>query len=210
MRRMSFTNKVAWVAFGAMAIVFSLYPLTYLDMPRNMGLLASKSNALLASPLWQIAFYGHISFGGPSLLSGWTQFSRMLRRKYLRWHRRLGLFYLICVVLSGCCAIYLSFFATAGNIAGLGFLLLGISWISFTLLAYQAVVKRDFRLHGKWMVFSYAACFAAVTLRIWLPLLMIALNGDFEMAYRIVAWLCWVPNLIFAFFWVRRDGIELG
>jgi hypothetical protein len=47
------------------------------------------------------------------------------------------------------------------------------------------------------MIYSYAACFAAVTLRIWLPLL-ISITGDFFIAYPIVAWLCWVPNLIVA------------
>jgi len=33
---------------------------------------------------------------------------------------------------------------------------------------------------------------------------------DFTMAYRIVAWLCWVPNMIFAYFWVRRKGLTLA
>ena len=47
------------------------------------------------------------------------------------------------------------------------------------------------------MIYSYAACFAAVTLRIWLHLLT-ALFGGFITAYTIVAWLSWVPNLIVA------------
>lgn len=54
------------------------------------------------------------------------------------------------------------------------------------------------------MIYSYAACFAAVTLRIWLPLLTAAFLGDFIKAYTIVAWLCWVPNIIVAYFIVRR------
>ena len=53
------------------------------------------------------------------------------------------------------------------------------------------------------MIYSYAACFAAVTLRIWLPLLIVSL-GDFITAYRIVAWLCWVPNLMVAYFLVDK------
>ncbi len=47
------------------------------------------------------------------------------------------------------------------------------------------------------MIYSYAACFAAVTLRLWLPMLT-ALFHDFKTAYRIVAWLCWLPNLAVA------------
>ena len=56
---------------------------------------------------------------------------------------------------------------------------------------------------GKFMIFSFAACFAAVTLRIWLPILT-SIMGEFNSAYRIVAWLCWVPNIIVAFFIVRN------
>ena len=59
------------------------------------------------------------------------------------------------------------------------------------------------------MVYSYAACFAAVALRIWMPILILVF-GEFQMAYRVVAWLCWVPNLIFAYFWVKRRGLSLG
>ena len=178
-------------------------------MDRDMGLLASKSDAILANPFWTTAFYGHISFGGLALLSGWTQFSRRLRSRYLTWHRRLGMTYLIAVLISGSCGIFLSFYATGGWIPGLGFFLLGIFWIGFTLLAYNSVRLRAFQAHGFWMIYSYAACFAAVALRIWMPLLILVF-GAFLPAYKVVAWLCWVPNLIFAYFWVKRRGLTLG
>ena len=205
----STSNKFAWVAFGALAIIIGLYPLFYWFGDARMGLLASKSETLLADSLWQTAFYGHISFGGLALLVGWMQFSKALRRNYLNWHRRLGLAYLISVILSGACGIYLAFFATGGWIPGLGFFLLGVFWIAFTLMAYRAIGRRDTLMHGRWMVYSYAACFAAVTLRIWMPILIL-IFGEFLIAYKIVAWLCWVPNLGFAYFWVKRKGLNLG
>jgi len=36
-----------------------------------------------------------------------------------------------------------------------------------------------------------------VTLRLYLPALVVG-GVDFAVAYPIVAWLCWVPNLLFA------------
>lgn len=48
------------------------------------------------------------------------------------------------------------------------------------------------------MVYSYALCFSAVTFRLWLPLL-IWLFSDFTPAYQLVAWLCWIPNLLVAY-----------
>jgi hypothetical protein len=53
------------------------------------------------------------------------------------------------------------------------------------------------------MVYSFAACFALVALRIWLPLLTVAFDGTFVPAYRTVAWLCWAPNMAFAAWWTR-------
>jgi hypothetical protein len=203
------TNKVAWIVFVLLAIVIGLYPLLYVFIDREFGLLASKSDALLTNVFWNIGFYGHILFGGLALLIGWVQFSKKLRNANLRRHRIIGKIYIIAAIISGSCGIYIGFFATGGVISSLGFICLGLTWLYTTLKAYQAIRKRDLQLHEGMMIYSYAACFAAVTLRIWLPLLSLAL-GDFVTAYRIVAWLCWIPNMIFAFFWVRKRGLILG
>jgi len=160
-----------------LAIAIGFYPLLYLLGPRDMGLLSTKSEQLLQSPLWNSAFYGHITFGGISLLTGWTQFSRELRRRFLKWHRRLGRVYVTSALISGSCGVYLAFFANGGWVAGLGFLMLGISWIYFTLRAYLAVRASDLTKHEGYMIYSFAACFAAVMLRVWMPMLSV-MFGD--------------------------------
>jgi hypothetical protein len=53
---------------------------------------------------------------------------------------------------------------------------------------------------------SYALTFSGVTLRIWLPLLMIPF--EFETAYPMVAWLAWVPNLLVAEWAIRRRATK--
>ncbi len=72
-----------------------------------------------------------------------------------------------------------------------------------TLIAYLKIKNRRVEQHRRLMIYSYAACFAAVTLRIWLPLL-IMIYGDFKTAYSIVAWLCWVPSIFVAVLLVKR------
>ena len=47
------------------------------------------------------------------------------------------------------------------------------------------------------MVRNYALTLAAVSLRVYLPLSMIA-GADFGTAYAAIAWLCWIPNLLVA------------
>ena len=203
------TNKVAWFVFAFLGIGVGLYPLLYFFLDRKFGLLASKSDELLADVFWNTGFYGHILFGGLALLIGWIQFSKKLRITNLKLHRTIGKIYVIAALISGICGVFIAFNATGGLVTTLGFLSLGIIWLFTTFKAYLAIRKGDVQLHQGMMIYSYAACFAAVTLRIWLPLLTIAF-GDFIIAYRIVAWLCWGPNIIFAYFWVRRKGLILA
>lgn len=203
------TNKFAWFVFALAAISVGLYPLTYFVIDRKFGLLAHKSEALLTSIPWNIGFYGHILLGGLALFIGWVQFHKKIRNANLEKHRIIGKIYVLAAVISGSCGIFIGFWATGGIITSIGFISLGTLWLYTTLKAYFAIRKGDLQLHQGFMIYSYALCFAAVTLRIWLPLLTMAF-GDFIIAYRLVAWLCWVPNVIFAFFWVRRRGLLLG
>lgn len=205
----SVRNKTAWAVFAILAIGIGLYPLMYFFSTEEFGLLQGKSKDISANIIWRIGFYGHIIFGGLALLTGWSQFSRKLRVKKLELHRNLGKIYVLSALISGICGIYIGFYASGGLVPSLGFISLGIVWLFTTIRAYIAIRKRDVSLHQGMMVYSYAACFAAVTLRIWLPLLTIVL-GEFLLAYKIVAWLCWVPNIIFAHFWVRRKGLTLA
>ena len=203
------TNKVSWAVFVILAIVIGLYPLIYFFVDQEFGLLASKGEELLNSTLWQTTFYGHIMLGGLALLIGWVQFSKKLRKANLKRHRTIGKVYVLAVLVSGVCSLYIGFYANGGIIASLGFISLGMVWLFTTVKAFMAARNKDFTLHKGFMIYSYAACFAAVTLRIWLPFLEITFD-DFITAYRIVAWLCWVPNIVFAFFWVRRRGFVIG
>lgn len=201
-------NKVAWVVFALLAIAIGSYPLLYFLSSGDFGLLAGKPVEISSNQIWRIAFYGHIIFGGLALLTGWSQFSKKLRSRKLNLHRNLGKIYVVAVLISGSCGVYIGFFADGGLIPALGFICLGMIWLYTTLRAYMAIRKKDLSLHQGMMIYSYAACFAAVTLRIWMPIL-IMVTGQFLISYRIVAWLCWIPNMIFAHLWVRRKGLTL-
>jgi uncharacterized membrane protein len=202
-------NKVAWIVFICLAIGIGLYPLVYIFASDDFGLLLNKSDEIRASSLWKVAFYGHISLGGIALLVGWSQFIKKLRSRRMQLHRNLGKVYVVTAILSGLCGLYLGFYATGGWVSSIGFSSLALIWLFTTTRAYIAIKNKDLTLHQGMMVYSYAACFAAVTLRIWLPILIVVF-GEFLVAYKIVAWLCWVPNMIFAFFWVRRKGLNLA
>jgi uncharacterized membrane protein len=196
-------KKSSFVIMAIFAILIAFYPVVYAFMGDEFGILLSKSKALLASVAYRVAFYTHIGFGGLALLTGWPQFNAGWRRRNISLHRTLGKIYVGSALLSGSAGIIIAMFATGGLIAVTGFAALGCVWTYSTFEAYRTIRKGDVAAHQRMMIYSYAACFAAVTLRIWLPSLSIALQ-DFTTAYRITAWLCWVPNLLLARYWVSR------
>jgi len=71
-------------------------------------------------------------------------------------------------------------------------------------MGYRSIRVRDVRHHREWMLRSYALIFAAVTLRVWMPILATVYQGQFVPAYRWSAWLCWVPNVLVVEWMIRR------
>jgi uncharacterized membrane protein len=153
------------------------------------------------------AFYTHIFLGGIALLTGWSQFNTRIRNKNISVHKTLGKVYVIVCIISGSAGLYISFFATGGWIASWGFGALAIFWLITTSKAYLTIRNGEIDNHKMWMIRSYALTFAAVTLRIWLPLGQI-LQFDFIEAYRVIAWLCWVPNLIIAQWIISKQNLS--
>lgn len=194
----------AWILLSLLAIITGLYPSLYFILGEKFGLLRSKPPALLTNTLWRIGFYAHIVPGGLALLAGWPQFSRRLREQKVQLHRQLGKVYIIAALISSLAGFCIGFTATGGPVAQTGFICLAIVWFTTTLLAYTTILKGDTARHEQLMTYSYAACLAAVTLRLWLPLLVYELH-QFVVAYRVVAWLCWVPNIFVAWLIVRRQ-----
>lgn len=145
----------------------------------------------------------HIAAAGVTLLTGPFQFLRPLRRRFPAAHHWIGRVYIAACLVGGSAAALIALFTASGLVAGVGFFLGAIVWLVCTVLALVAVKRRDFLAHQRWMIRSYAVAFGAVTLRIYLPVAMIG-GLSFATAYPIIAWLCWVPNLLIAQLLVRR------
>ncbi len=197
------TKKVFRIVGAVLATMVGFYPFIYFFINRKFGLLQSKSDAVLANVFWNAGFYMHITLGGVALLIGWTQFSVRLRTNNVKLHRQIGKVYVIAALVSSTASVYIAMYATGGILAWLGFICLGIIWFYTTLRAFIEIRNGQVDNHQKMMIYSYAACFSAVTLRIYLPILTILFH-DFIKAYLLVAWLCWVPNIVVAYFLVEK------
>ncbi|MBL0938918.1 MAG: DUF2306 domain-containing protein [Gemmatimonadaceae bacterium] len=138
-------------------------------------------------------------------LIGLLQWSTRLRKRWPAVHRWLGRFYvMICVLIGGMAGLWLSFFAYGGPLVRIGLNIVGVLWLFTTWKAYAAIRAGRVSEHRRWMMRSVALALGGVTLRAYLPILVIS-SVPFLTAYRIVAWASWVPNLLIAEYLLYRE-----
>ena len=125
------------------------------------------------------------------------------RRRWLRIHRWLGRIYLIGVTVGSISGFYMAWLSYGGVIAHVGFATLAILWLFTGTMAYRTIRAKEVQAHRRWMFRNYALTFAAVTLRLWQPVLGIV-DLDPIIAYRTVAWLAWIPNILIIEWWIRQ------
>jgi uncharacterized membrane protein len=146
----------------------------------------------------RVGIYAHVFASAVALTLGPFQFSAKLRARYVALHRWSGRLYLgVGVLVGGVAGLFMASHAFGGLAARLGFSCLALGWLYTGLRAYWAIRAADIASHRRWMVRNFALTFAAVTLRLWLPASM-ASGITFEVAYPVIAWLCWVFNLLAA------------
>lgn len=154
-----------------------------------------------------LAFMLHISAAPVALLIGGFQFIPRLRTRFPAIHHILGRVYVLAVLIGGMSGIVLALGNENGDLTRLGFGLLSIGWLFCTAIALQHAIAKRISEHRKWMIRSFALTFAGVTLRLYL---VIFFAGGYEYSEAVVylAWICWVPNLMFVEWWLRRKRIQ--
>jgi len=167
---------------------------------------ANETHQLLT---FKNAFYLHIITAPIALFVAPFQLSKRFRAKSIRRHRLMGRIYCAAVLLAGVTGVLIGFNAKGGPIAQSGFVLLAVVWLIATFRALQVVRLGQIGLHQEWMIRSIALTFAGVTLRIMLPAQLVS-GISMDVAYPIVAWLCWVPNLVVVEYFIRRSRTAKG
>ena len=150
----------------------------------------------------RVGIHTHIFAGLVALVIGPFQFLDAVRSTRPALHRWLGRLYL---GIGGLAGLYMAFHAFGGLASRLGFGCLALAWLYTGWRAYAAIRERDIGLHQRWMVHNFALTFAPVTLRLWVPG-SVAAGLPFELVYSVVAWLCWVPNVVVAE-WLLVRGV---
>lgn len=187
-------KAMTWTGAG-LGVLLCLYvafnALKYLD-PGFSGPDFIMANAM-ASPWLPI----HAGLAAAALVLGPLQFVKGVRARWPRVHRWTGRAYLTACLTSGAAGLVLSFGTQAGHLALGGFLALSVLSIFCAIQAWMTAMNRQFHAHREWVIRSYALILAGVTLRLWIPAVLVA-GLPFMESYRVIAWLSWVPNLAVA------------
>ncbi|AJG91205.1 DUF2306 domain-containing protein (plasmid) [Bacillus tropicus] len=154
---------------------------------------------------WYIMLFIHITISIVALVNGPFTLSTKFRGKNINRHRIVGKIYMIGILLGGVSGLYLSFYAMGGLVTKLGFDLLSVFWLTSAYQALNRVKNKKIQDHRNWMIRNYFLTFAAVTLRIWLPLFVLLFGLEqFEVSYTVIAWLAWIPNVIIAELFIKQ------
>lgn len=162
-----------------------------------------------APPILANAFtrYGVLTFhaaaAGAALLTGPFQFLPGLRSRRPSLHRGIGRVYVAACLMGALSGAVLAAGARTGLPSTIGFGLLAAAWLATTWRAYDAARNRRIAEHRRWMIRSFALTFAAVTLRLYLPLAFVSPWG-YAATYRVISFACWIPNLLLAEVWLAR------
>ena len=199
--RLFSSPALAWswglLALSALAIgLFSLrYALPGMPLPSDL-----PSLALSPRP-----FVVHAVSASLALVLGPLQFVPAWRARFPALHRWVGRAYVLSVAVAWLSSLPLAVNAMTGVVAAAGFFALGLAWIVATGMGLARALQRRFAEHRRWMLRSFALTAAAITLRIYLGASMAA-DIDEAVSYPFIAWLCWVPNMLVAEWYLLRGG----
>lgn len=193
---MRLRDWLCWSVAGFLCAGIALFSARYL---LQIGSVPSEIAANAFANPWLLI---HVAGAVTALLVGPLQFLPAIRARFAWLHRWLGRIYVTGCLVGGVAGFVLALGATSGPVSTAGFGTLAVLWLGTTSLAWRAALQRRFVDHRAWMVRSFALAFAAVTLRLYLPLVdVFAL--PFDDAYRAISFLSWVPNLLAAELFLR-------
>lgn len=156
----------------------------------------------------QIALLLHIGGGVIAILLGPFQFIKRLRAKHLTLHKIMGRVYALSCLIGGGAGLTMASRAHGGFPSTVGFGMLGILWITTIVFAIKRARERKIPAHREWMIRSFALTLAAFSLRMILLTHGIlfeteVITLEFTPMYQATAWLCWVPNLLIAEWYIN-------
>lgn len=191
-------KNILWFCIAASAAFLFAITIEYLSFKSDVNFLLEKQD-IVFDPIWRPTFYFHVISGMLVILIGPFQFLKKFRQKQLSLHRFSGKIYVYGVLcIAAPTGLIMAFYAEGGIWSTVAFTVMSLLWFITTLMAIIKIKQRDIEGHKIWMMRSYALSFAAVTLRILVPLFSLYIYDNKDLITVSTAWLSWMLNLLIA------------
>ncbi len=186
-------SPVLWGLGAVLSLGVAVFSYRYLSL--NPPMMGDDIAANLFRKPWLLI---HAGLAATALLVGPFQFLKGLRARWPKVHRIIGRIYVIGCLGAAPAGMVLAVGTDAGPIAQWGFGTLSVIWFVITANALRLAMAGRIAEHRRWMIRSFALTFAAVTLRLYLPIPPMFLHMSFIEGYRAISWISWTSNLAVA------------
>ena len=197
-----FTNTTIYIIMCVATLLMLRTIIGYTGFDTNYAFLSQKQD-YLQNKIWLTFFYIHVFSSIFTLIAGFTQFSNYVLEHYRPVHRIMGRLYVFAVILINVpSAFVMAIYANGLLPSKIAFMILDCLWFYFTLMGWRTAVRLEFNAHRNWMIRSFALTFSAITLRTWKAVLNPFIDDNLIL-YMTEAWMGFVPNLLFAEWYIR-------
>jgi len=156
-------------------------------------------------------FIAHILGATCSLFLGPMQFWKVVRTKYLKFHRLAGKIYIIGTLIAALSAFRL---ALVFDCIGCRFSLIPLSFLLFitTAIAWYAIKQKNITAHKQFMVRSYTCALAFVFVRLYQVIPMDSVFGiitDMDVQVVVVEWMfSFMPIILVEIFMIWIPALQ--
>lgn len=203
----TFFKTLLVLGFGYFFWLMLNITLEYIPLQTEVSFLMIKQTEVEQRPEYLPFFYTHVYTSIFVLLSG---FLAIIRKDFgiRNFHKISGKIYIaLLLIFSAPSGIYMGIFANGGFYSKISFVALGCLWWYSTFKAYRYARQRKFKLHKQWMWRSFALTLSAVTLRMWKVIIVYLFHPNPMDVYQIIAWLGWIPNLLFIEYLITKKRL---
>lgn len=202
------TRSGAWLAAAAL-IVLSIIPLIFgvirLTQLAGGAEITPENARFFASPVPVVI---HVVGAAVYALLGAIQFPTGLRKRMFAWHRAVGRFLVVCGLLVGLSALWMTLFYSrppgTGNLLYGIRLLFGTAMVLSIVLGFAAIRRRNVIAHRAWMMRGYAIGLGAATQMLTLMIGAIISGPPNELSHALLMGAGWVINLAVAEWVIRK------
>jgi len=174
-----------------------------------MGIEKAFPGVLYHLPERNYALYAHMFCSSFAMFTMPFQFWKRLRFRRPVVHRTMGRIYALAILIGGSAAMPLALNMPMHGLGIAGIFIGSAVWIGSTAIAVGAAMTGQIAMHQRWMVISAAMTFAAVMIRIEIPLFR-SFGMTYYEAFEWVGWTCWTLNLLAVWIYTQRRRIFSG